>query len=141
MSLPAHVCVFVPFTLNALHVLQTFVFLCCTAARSGCPPAPVLSVGVAFVGHGSAPADLPGTGEAWSPQDRTPGAHTGGRGEALLPGERGVMCVCVHSVSIAVLCVSKAALLCVYCGEGGVIYARETRRAQMFTKQSSSCLV
>lgn len=67
---------------------------------------------MAFIRSGSAPADLAGPGKVGSAQDRTPGAHTGGCGEALLSGEGGgwVTCVCVQYVSIAVPCVSKRPL-------------------------------
>lgn len=54
---------------------------------------------------------------------------------SLVSKKARVVCVCVQSVSIVLLCVSKAVLLCVYCGEGGGnVCKRETRRAWMFTK-------
>ena len=100
----------------------------CPVARSGCPPAPVPGLRVAFVGSGSAPAHLPGPGKVGSYQDRTPGAHTGGCGETLLSGEeassRVCVCVGVHSS------VYPRPVLQVTCEE----------RLWIFTEQSSSRL-
>lgn len=71
----------------------------CLVARSGCPSASIPSLGVAFVWFRSAPVDLSGPGKVGSAKDWTPGAHTGGCGEALLSGEEEAeSCVSVYSM-------------------------------------------
>lgn len=64
-----------------------FSHLSCPAARSGRTLASVCLVRVASLRPGSAPIDFGGPGEAWSVQDRPPGADIGSRGEAVLLGE------------------------------------------------------